>query len=113
MELPSGAVAYLKPELTAGEYDEVQSVFFESVNFDVGMDGKLKRDFKFNPGVMIKARYKLLAVAITKIERDGKVNDKITEDYIKGMGMKDVELMAKEADKMYQTSSLDAEAKKK
>jgi len=29
------------------------------------------------------------------------------------MGMKDVELMAKEADKMYQTSSLDAEAKKK
>ena len=103
----------MKPELTAGEYDEVQMTFFETVNFDVGLDGKIKENFKFNPAVMLKAKYKLLSVAVAKVEKEGKVNDAITEDFIKGMSQKDVELMAKEADAMYQTTNLPAEAKKK
>ena len=115
IELPSGANAYLKPELTAGEYDEVQAVFLADIDISfTPNEGVQNKEIKFNPAVMIKAKYKLLAVGISKIELpDGKIEENITEDLVKGMSMKDVELLAREADKLYAVSSIDSDTKKK
>lgn len=115
IELPSGTNAYLKPELTAGEYDEVQAVFLADINISfTPNEGVANKEIKFNPSVMIKAKYKLLSIGLSKLELlDGNIVEKFDEAYVKGMSMKDVEVLAREADKLYATSSLDNDTKKK
>lgn len=113
LQLPSGITAYLKPDLTAGEFDELQMVFLDSMDIKVGAEGIKEREFKFNPSVMIKAKYKMLEIAVVKLEVGDKVIEPVDEKYIKGMKSQDVEFMAKEADAMYKNSVIDSEAKKK
>ena len=98
--LPSGAVAELKKELTAGDVDDIQDVYYDGLKIRMVKNestGKMEQaPFEISPSVITKQKYKLLSVTILNIEKDGKKTSPVTTEYLRGLSISDVDMLEKE-----------------
>lgn len=106
--LSSGAIASMKTKLTAGDYDIIKEVYVDHILSQ-------KEDTKggYPAEVYTKAKYKLLSVAIEKITIGEKTIAPITEEYLRGMDIPDIEKLELEATKIKEFSTIGETAKKK
>ena len=98
--LPSGAIAYIKPELTAGDADDIQDVYFEGMKIKMKKNestGLMEQEpIEVSPSVITKQKYKLISVATISIEKDGVSTGPVTMEFIRNMSMADVTILENE-----------------
>lgn len=126
LELPSGAIAYVKQELTAGDYDDVMGVFLDSTDMEIDAnevdeEKRLKVVKRMsNSQIFTKAKYKLIEVLVKKIEikneSDGLISvtvEPVTEEVARSMSIADINFLKEETEAIKKIASLSVEERKK
>jgi hypothetical protein len=122
VQLPSGAIASINLELTAGQNDDwnllVKGTKKEDVIDDNGQKvidettGKPKTTILDDE--IIKLKYALIQMLVTRIDpKDGKSNEKVTEELLRGMSIADVKMLQDEALEIIKRPSIKPEDEKK
>lgn len=122
VQLPSGAIASINLELTAGQNDDwnllVKGTKKEDVIDDNGQKvidettGKPKTTILDDE--VIKLKYALIQMLVTRIDpKDGKSNEKVTEELLRGMSIADVKMLQDEALEIIKRPSIKPEDEKK
>ena len=99
--------AFIKEELTAGEYDLVKEVYMDYIIS--------QKDEKstYTASIMTAAKYRLLSVITDRIEIGKETIKPVNEEYLKSMNISDIEKLEQEANKVKGNSIIGETTKKK
>jgi hypothetical protein len=118
--LPSGAIAHMKPELTSGDYDDIQSVYLDASEREVDpttQEVKLVQKMTTSQ-IHFKAKYRLIEVLVKKIEYPAKEGEEVrvispvTETDAREMSASDVNFLKTETEAIKALATLSVEDRK-
>lgn len=109
--LPSGKKAFLKGELTSGDVDDINVIFFQAVG-RVSVSGPSDKENSIDPVVLVKMKYALLERAVVSIQ-DGEAETKHpNEEFFRNMSPRDIAALEKSANEIMKASSVSEDEKK-
>ena len=113
IQLSKGKKAFIKPKLTAGDYDCVKEVYMDYL-LSKKDDPKKEEDGKMYPAqVYTQAKYVLISTIIDRIEDGEKIVKPVSAEYLRGLEISDIEKLEIEGNKIKASSIIGEEAKKK
>lgn len=111
--LPSGKKANIKQELTAGDVDDINAIFFEAVGkFGIAeIEGEVP---KVDASVMIKMKYALLERAVVSIsDAEGKQHEgSLDTEFFRSLSPRDVAVLEAECNETMKNSTVTKDEKK-
>ena len=109
--MPSGKKASLKRELTSGDVDDINVIFFQAVG-RVSVSGPNDSEKSIDPVVLVKMKYALLERAVVSIV-DGETETKHPdEEFFRNLSPRDVAALEKSANEIMKASSVSEDEKK-